>query len=448
MIKKDNVKLSIAVGLMALFCITSCAPVTVTSMPPGARVYYKGNDKLIGTTPVRVNLVANDKELVVRKAGYFSKTVVISPIDPVNTNVELNRRDRVLILSNPDGADLYVEGEGRVGCTPYKLDYDKPYRTFQVKAAGYATQTFTGHEDPEEHVMIDLNRDDAVQLVTRPKNAEVLDLTGNNLGSTPLAVPASEERTYEIRKDGYYSQQVTVDADSESPVVVELEREPIIIVNSEPEGAYIVYRGVALGQTPFRQLVKEDMEVQIKADRYYTKNITLAPDSPRAINVELEPMPYVTIQSKPEGATLYLSGGVEMVGTTPVEVLIEKDTAFEMHKDGYDIKPFMLSAESSSEVTVPMVKSIAAIEKTILIDSDPSGAEVYRPGGAELIGKTPFKQRVRGERTFELHLDGYKTKIVTVATDSADSVLFALARDESARNVTVSDPLLNTPSSF
>jgi len=84
----------------------------------------------------------------------------------------------------------------------------------------------------------------------------------------------------------------------------------------------------------------------------------------------------------------------------------------------------------------------------VTIESEPSGAKVYRPGGAEFIGTTPLKQQVRGERTFELQLEGYKTKIITVAPDSADSIVFALARDESARNVTVSDPLLNTPSSF
>jgi hypothetical protein len=303
-------------------------------------------------------------------------------------------------------------------------------------------------EDPENHVTIRLDREETVMVVTRPKNAEIFDADGNHLGSSPLAVPAGEPRAYAIRKDGYYSTDVAVDPQTESPVVIELEREPIITVYSEPEGATIVYKGVELGKTPFRHLVKEELELIVRADRFYDKKITLTGESPKVVDVSLEPMPYVTIQSRPEGATLFLSGGVELVGTTPVEVLIEKDTAFEMHKDGYDIRQFLLSPDSHAEVTVPLVQSLAATEKTILIDSEPSGADVYRPGGAELVGKTPFEQRVRGERTFELHLSGYETKIVTVATDSADSVVFALAKDESARNVTVSDPLLNTPSSF
>ncbi len=446
--KKTYAKLSIAIGLLAAFGITGCAPVTVSSTPPGANVYTKNKNKLIGTTPVKVNLVVRDKELVVRKDGYFSKSVVLSTIDPVSTTVELRRRERVLLVTEPAGADLYVDGVGRVGKTPYKIDYTQPYRTFQVKVPGYASRSVTIPEDPESNVVIKLDREETVTLVTRPKNAVIFDEDGNNLGTTPLAVAAGVPHAYAIRKDGYYAQDITVDSETENPVVVELKREPVVTVYSEPAGACIVYKGVELGQTPFRQLVKEDMDIVIRSDRYYDKQITLTPDAPKTVNVSLEPMPYVTIESQPAGATLYLSGGVELVGVTPIEVLIEKDTAFEMHKNGYDIKQFLLSPDSRSDVTVPLVESLAASEKTVHIDSEPTGAEVYRPGGAELIGKTPFEQRVRGERTFELHLDGYETKIVTVATDSADSVVFALAKDESARNVTVSDPLLNTPSSF
>ncbi len=437
-----------AMGVLAAVMVSGCAPVTVSSTPSGAKVYSKEGNRLIGATPVRVNLVANEQQIVVRKDGFFSKTVVLSPIDPKNIHVELSRRDKVLLLSSPSGAELFVDGVGRVGRTPYMMDYSQPHRTFQVKAPGYAPQNFTVPEDPEGNVVIDLDRQDTVMVVSKPKNAEVYDKTGVHLGSTPLAVPAAQVSLFELRKEGYYTTDFTVDEETPSPFVVEMEREPVIIVYSQPEGAVVVHRGVKLGQTPYRHLVKEDMELEILSDRHYPKTVTIAPDSPRQVNVVLAPKPYVVVESEPSGAALFRSGGVEMLGKTPVEILVEKDTALEMHLDGYDTKPFMLSPESSAAVTVPLVKSTASYEKTVLIDSEPRGALVYRPGGAELIGKTPIEQRLSGERTFELQLEGFKTKIVTVASDSSDNVVFALARDDSARNVTVSDPLLNTPSSF
>jgi|GEM_PF-5464463 len=446
--RKTLIRLSFTVAMALTFGLSGCAPVTITSSPAGAGVYLKDSDKLVGHTPVKLNLVANEREVVVRKSGYFSKTVVLSPIDPENVKVDLSPRDKVLLLSNPEGAELFVEGVGRVGRTPYLLNYKKPYRTFTVKAPGYATLSYTIPEDPEGNVTIDMERDQTVLVDSKPKKAEIFTTDGTLLGTTPLAVPAEEARSLELHKDGYYMKSFTIDKETPSPFLVEMEREPIVIVYSDPEGAVVVHRGVMLGQTPFRQLVKEDMEIEVQLDRHYTQTITIAPDSPREIHVDLPAKPFVTIQSSPAGAELYRSGGVELIGTTPVEVLIEKDMAFEMHKPGYDIKPFMLSPESSLNVTVPLKQTIGATEKVVLIDSEPSGAKVYRPGGAEFIGKTPLKQAVRGERTFELQLDGFKTKIITVAPDSADNVIFALAKDESARNVTVSDPLLNTPSSF
>ena len=435
--------------LVAGFMVSGCASVTVSSTPDGANVYYKDSDKLIGSTPAKITLYANSKEVVVRKDGYFSQTVELSPIDPMNVSIELRHRDKVLLLSEPAGAEVYVEGlEDKLGKTPFHLNYDKSHRTFRVHSPGYVSQTITIPEDPEGNVSVELVREPTVLVISKPKNVDIYTKADVKLGVTPMALPAIEDRIFELRKEGYYSKDVAVGPETASPYTIELEREPIIIVYSEPEDAIIVHRGVQLGKTPYRHLVKEDMELELTLDRYYSKQVTIAPDSPREVRVQLEPRPYITVQSTPAGAKLYRSGGVEMIGETPVEILVEKDTALEIHKAGYEIKPFMLSPDSSQEVTVPLVLSTATREKSVVIDSEPSGALVYRPGGAELIGKTPLTQNIRGERTLELQLNGFKTKIVTVAPDSADSIVFALAKDESAGNVTISDPLLNTPLSF
>ncbi len=441
--------LLIATSLLAAFFMAGCAPVTVSSIPSDASLYYKSSDKLAGSTPAKVMLYANAREVVVRKDGYFSKTVLLSTVGPKEIEVELKRRERVLLLSEPSGAELFIEGQDKkVGRTPYLIDYDKPYRTFDVRSIGYVNQTYTLPEDPEGNLVVRLEREASVIVTSKPKNVEIYGKDGQRLGVTPFAVPAVKNNVIELRKEGYYVLEVSVGPETESPFVVELERQPIIIVYSEPEDAVIVHRGVTLGKTPFRQLVKEDMDVEVSVDRYYSKHITIAPDSPRQVTVKLDPKPYITVKSNPEGGELYRSGGVELIGKMPVEILVEKAASLEVHKPGYDIKQFMLSPDSTREVTVPLVQSLASLEKTILIDSKPSGALVYRPGGAELIGKTPLEQRVRSERTFELQLKGFKTKIVTVAPDSAKNIIFALAKDESAGNVTISDPLLNTPSSF
>ncbi|MEN7972585.1 MAG: PEGA domain-containing protein [Verrucomicrobiota bacterium] len=438
------------VGLGVGLLVFGCASVMVTSTPEEAKVYLKETGELIGTTPAKVMLYANTQEVVVRKGGYFSKTVPLSPVGSAEVAVKLNPRGKVYLLSKPSGADVYLEGEKkRVGSTPYEVNYNSSNRTFVVLNPSYKERTVTISDDPEGNVMVELERQPTLLVESNPKNVTIYDNVGRRLGVTPLAVPAYEGAEIEFRKEGYHSRRVSVGPDTPAPYMVKLEREPIIIIYSEPEGAIVVHRGVTMGRTPYRRLVKNgELELEICADRYYTKKVTLDSNSPRKVLVKLDSKPYITVKSNPANAELFRSGGVELIGTTPVEVLVEKDTAFEMHREGYDIKPFMLSSDSSREVTVPLRQSRDAFEKTILIDSKPSGAAVYRLGGAELIGTTPLKQHVRSERTFELQLAGFKTKIVTVAPDSASSIVFALARDGSARNNATSDPLLNTPSSF
>ncbi len=436
-------------GLLFSFLWVGCAPVTVSSVPDNANIYYKHNNKLIGSTPAKVTLYANSREVVVRKEGYFSKTVLLSPVGPEVVSVDLKIRKKVLLLSRPSGAEVFVDGqEERVGKTPFLIDYKKSDRTFELRSLGYVTQVYTIPEDPEGNQVVELERKPTIIVMSKPKNVEVYNHNGERLGITPLSISAQETKIIQFRKEGYYGKELNIDSETESPFIVELERKPIIIVYSEPANAIVIYRGVTLGKTPFRQLVKTDMELELSFDRYYPKKIIIDPDSPREVMIKLKPKPYITVKSNPTDGELYRSGGVELIGKTPIEILVEKDTALELHKAGYEIKPFMLSADSNREVTVPLVQSLASLEKTVCIDSQPSGAMVFRPGGAELIGKTPLEQHVRGERTFELQLKGFKTKIVTIAPDSANTIVFALAKDESAGNITTSDPLLNTPSSF
>lgn len=449
---KRNVllKLMAASSLAVVFSLTGCAPVTVSSVPPDAQVYHKNGNRQIGVTPVKVNIYASSRKVIVRKNGYFSKTVVLSTLDPENVEVALKRRSTVFLTSKPTGAGLYVRGKKeKVGSTPFKIDFRKSYRKLEVRSFGYVSQVID-ISDPEGNIEIELVREPAVMLSSNPKHSSVFNKSGRKIGTTPMNIPVAKKKAVELRKVGYFSKKVTVGPKSKSPVIVELARDPVVIVQSDPEGAIVMHRGVALGKTPYRLLLKKEMELELSLKRFYTSKIALSLDSDRLIKIKLKSKPYITVKSSPANAKLYRPGGVELVGATPVEILVESDTSFEMRKSGYIAKPFMLSSNSKREVIVPLVAESAAekLGKTVLIDSKPSGAKVYRPGGAELIGTTPFKQTVIFERTLELQLNGYNTKIVTIAPDSSDKVVFVLVKEKSLEDIVISDPLLNTPASF
>jgi hypothetical protein len=156
--KRTVLKLFLAIGMTTVVGLTGCAPVTISSTPANATVYYKESGKRIGTTPLTLNLFANDKNLVVRKDGFFSQSVTLSTIDPESVSVSLRCRSNVLLVSSPCGADLYV-GSRRVGKTPHFIDYGKPYRSFVVRAPGYITQTVEIPNDPSGNVVVKLERE-------------------------------------------------------------------------------------------------------------------------------------------------------------------------------------------------------------------------------------------------------------------------------------------------
>jgi len=293
-----------------------------------------------------------------------------------------------------------------------------------------------------------LQRKPSVLLVSKPPKAKVYQ-AGKLLGETPLKVDASSAVVLDLTKAGYNTTRVVLDPSSPPRTIVQLQRKPTVIINSTPENATVYMNGRPVGKTPFVCMANKVTTLEVGAERHGTETITVSPDSPSRINVKLKPLPYVTVDSVPSGAKLYRLGGLQLIGTTPVSLLVENDTALELHKPGYEVKIFSLSPDAGRSVKIPLKKREEKQIKTITINSIPSGAKVYRPGGVELLGKTPLKEKVAAEKTFELQMKGYKTKIVTVAPESPDTVTFKMEKEEEKKpEIIIGEPVLNIPSSL
>ena len=71
------------------------------------------------------------------------------------------------------------------------------------------------------------------------------------------------------------------------------------------------------------------------------------------------------------------------------------------------------------------------------IDSDPSGAEVFRQGQSQRLGRTPYsvkQQPEPGYATFELRLEGYEPELISVRTDKSSESRATLHRLGAARS--------------
>ena len=116
----------------------------------------------------------------------------------------------------------------------------------------------------------------------------------------------------------------------------------------------------------------------------------------------------VEITSEPAGADIYIdteAGG--KVGSTPYKGTIEPGSHLVILK----AKGFRITAKDFDIKPRQEVKVGVSLEVTVMINSDPSGAEI-RVGAADspVLGKTPLALGVLpGKRTIYLSLPGYKT---------------------------------------
>lgn len=148
---------SARVIVAAAFCLsfTGCASTTLTTTPEQAEVYSKKSGKLIGTTPMKVRMLGRDRKLVVRKDGFFSRSIKLSTIAPKLVDIPLDHRRTQLLISSPRGARVFAEGE-LVGFTPYRIDYGKPCREYELHAPGYFPETVIIPENPAGNVVATL----------------------------------------------------------------------------------------------------------------------------------------------------------------------------------------------------------------------------------------------------------------------------------------------------
>jgi len=97
--------------LAAFIFVTGCAPVTISSVPAGAEIYDKGTGEFVGETPATINIFHSDREFLLKKPGYFAKSVKVKPVSPKKVEVTLKAANQLLLISRPAGAKVYIPGE-------------------------------------------------------------------------------------------------------------------------------------------------------------------------------------------------------------------------------------------------------------------------------------------------------------------------------------------------
>ncbi len=379
------------VGFVSVLCIIlaicSCAPVTIDSAPSGAAVYDATGQKQLGNTPFDTRVFVSEKNFTVRKERYFDEPVKLNYDSERNVDTKL-RPVPVLVYSSPD-SDIYAAGSDTpIARTPSKIKVSDKAAIYTLKAADYYDQEISVGLDSPDPLVVKLARRPIVTISAEPAGVEVYE---NNklVGTTPLRIEILTNRTFELRKAGYFKQIGALTGAPPYEVSIKLRPFPMITVTATPADAQIYRAGSLLGKTTTKLAVGEPITLEVRADRFYAQNVTLTPDSSAQVNVALKAMPYVTIKSEPANAEVLIDG--KSVGMTPVEQLIEKETVVELRKEGFVTKTATLTgADKQVSVTLeavppppvvePVVQSNSVVAKTVVTEP----AAPAKKGGSNL----------------------------------------------------------------
>lgn len=130
----------------------------------------------------------------------------------------------------------------------------------------------------------------------------------------------------------------------------------------------------------------------------------------------------VAITSEPEGATILIDG--VPIGMTPVTKHLsfsgDEGHTVLLKKEGYEDRQLTVTLDPREKTTYTM--KLKELGKTILITSEPAGAEVFL--GDTLIGKTPVRQELtfaeRKEYQAVLKKEGYEDGRLLLAREPRD----------------------------
>jgi formylglycine-generating enzyme required for sulfatase activity len=206
--------------------VPSFAPVSVSSVPAGAKVLVDGRE--LGATPLETTLDAGRYQLVLQHPEYrrFETPVTVKAGEPLSIGpVELGVPDGTLaVSSSPSGADVSVGGRYR-GRTPLSvaLAPGVPHEVV-VSRAGYAPATRTIAVASRERATLSLGLEPVLGEVTvrgQPADAE-LYVNGEPRGAAnqTLRLPSAPQEI-EVRKAGLAPFKGTVTPRPGQPQVVE-----------------------------------------------------------------------------------------------------------------------------------------------------------------------------------------------------------------------------------
>ncbi len=248
-----------------------------------------------------------------------------------------------------------------------------------------------------------------------PRGSDVF-LDGVKQGETPITIKNLSFGEYEIQvsHDGYRTFTKTVSITRANPkvtVIANLEHVTFVLqVSSYPTEAEVYVDGEKKGLTPItiNDLPLGEHFVEVTKENFNTWSQKIDVNEYKVIQLVANlqaTSASISVDSNPEGATVYLNGKNKGITPVKIEDLDAGDYTLTVEKDGF--APYTEKITVSKGETVVRNITLKKAITELSIDSEPEGAELYLNG--KDIGKTPFKQLNISPGTYNVKIlkDGY-----------------------------------------
>jgi len=288
----------------------SAEPAGVEIHENGTEIYPAGSDTPIGTTPMKVAVSDKEKTYTLKLKDYYDQDIKLSVDAPDPTVVTMARRPIVTISAEPAGVEIHENGT-LIGTAPIREEILAP-RTFELRKAGYFTQTGTLTGAPPYEVTFKLKAFPVITVTAVPSGAQI-SRAGGLIGKGSVQLSVGGKTELEVRADRYYMQTVTLNPESPAQVNVALKAMPYVMINSQPAGAEVFIGGKSVGVTPVEQLIEKDTVVELRKEGFIAKTATLT-GADKQVAVTLEAVPVVQPEVQAEAAAPEVAAPVEKKG--------------------------------------------------------------------------------------------------------------------------------------
>jgi len=308
--------------------------ISVTSSPPGAKIFINGKDSELSTPAILEKLaLRREYDIKLKMEGFadISKTITLVTTEPVSLSLKLSKEmGTIKIASEPTGAKVFVDKEDTEKKTPTEitnLEIGKEM-TIVLKKADYRDfeekVTVKDKKPIEVKGKLEAILYNNIKIATTPEGATIY-LDGVNTGKTTPAtlekLKQGKEYTVRLTKNKYegFTKKILL-GEKEAEVTTTLAVKKIVepevstlSVSSTPSGATVYLAGKSTGKktpTTLSNLkVKKTYTIKLSKPNHQTwsKKVYIASTKPQSVRGTLkassakpEPKPEPRPEPKPE----------------------------------------------------------------------------------------------------------------------------------------------------